>query len=254
MPLSVRQSTELFHLVLLRALVAKGEDKGLVALKGGCNLRFFFGSVRYSEDMDLDVVVIAKETLRNKVDRLLKSPAVVAPLKTHGLTIVTTSAPKQTETTQRWKVGLRRQGDELPIRTKVEFSRRDDIAGTKYEPTDREVLRPYGLTPVLAVHYTVGAAIRQKIHALAARAEPQARDVFDLSLLLARPDAADLSLDAAARVWLDDAIDRAMGISFDEYASKVVAYLEPSQTEIYADRSAWDAMQEDVVARLEALR
>lgn len=62
-------------LVFLRALVAKGEDKGLVALKGGCNLRFFFGSTRYSEDMDLDVVVIAKETLRNKVERLLKSPA-----------------------------------------------------------------------------------------------------------------------------------------------------------------------------------
>lgn len=57
-----------------RALVAKGDDKGLIALKGGCNLRFFFGSVRYSEDMDLDVVVIAKETLKNQVDRLLKSP------------------------------------------------------------------------------------------------------------------------------------------------------------------------------------
>ncbi len=254
MPLSVRQCTELFHLVFLRALVAKGEDKGLIALKGGCNLRFFFGSVRYSEDMDLDVVVIAKETLKNKVDRLLRSPAVTAPLKTHGLTIVEVSAPKQTETTQRWKVGLRRAGDELPIRTKVEFSRRDDIEGAKFEAADREVLRPYGLTPMLAVHYTTGAAIRQKIHALAARTEPQARDVFDLALLLARPDAADLTLDTAAKKWLDDTIDHAMGISFDEYVSHVVAYLEPSHAEVYAGSEAWDAMQEDVVARLEALR
>ena len=54
--------------------------------------------------------------------------------------------------------------------------------------------------------------------------------------------------------WLDDAIDHAMGISFDEYASKVVAFLEPSHAEVYAERSAWNAMQEDVVARLEALR
>ena len=204
--------------------------------------------------MDLDVVVIAKGTLKNKVDRLLKSPAVTAPLKTHGLTIVAASAPKQTDTTQRWKVGLRREGDDVPIRTKVEFSRRDDIAGTKYEAADREVLRPYGLTPLLATHYTAAAAIRQKIHALAARAEPQARDVFDLSLLLARREAAGLVLDAAATKWLDDAIDHAMGISFDEYASKVVAYLEPSHMEIYSDRAAWDAMQDDVVARLEALR
>ncbi|HWP08017.1 MAG TPA: nucleotidyl transferase AbiEii/AbiGii toxin family protein [Polyangiaceae bacterium] len=254
MPLSVRQSTELFHLVFLRALVAKGEDKGLVALKGGCNLRFFFGSVRYSEAIDLDVVVIARETLKNKVDRLLRSPAVTAPLKANGLTIVETSAPKQTETTQRWKVGLRREGDGLSVRTKVEFSRRDAIEGTKFEAADREVLRPYGLTPVLAAHYTTGAAIRQKIHALAARAETQARDVFDLSLLLARSDAAGLALDAAARKWLSEAIDHAMGLSFDEYASTVVAFLDPSHAQIYAERSAWDAMQEDVVSRLEALR
>ena len=86
MALSVRQSIELFHLVFLRALVAKGEDTSLVVLKGGCNLRFFFGSVRYSEDMDLDVVVIAKGTLKNKVERLLQSPAVTAPLKMYGIT------------------------------------------------------------------------------------------------------------------------------------------------------------------------
>jgi predicted nucleotidyltransferase component of viral defense system len=250
----LRQSTELFHLVFLRALVAKGEDKGLVALKGGCNLRFFFGSVRYSEDMDLDVVVIAKDTLKKKVDRLLQSPAVTAPLKSHGLTIVESSAPKQTETTQRWKVGLRRAGDELPIRTKVEFSRRDAIEGTEFAAADREVVRPYGLTPVLATHYKTATAIRQKIHALSARTEPQARDVFDLSLLLSRSDAAELALDAAAKTWLASAIDHAMGISFDDYTSKVVAFLEPRHAEIYADRSAWEAMQEDVVARLEALR
>ncbi len=254
MALSVRQSTELFHLVFLRALVAKGEDKSLVALKGGCNLRFFFGSVRYSEAMDLDVVVVAKETLKNKVDRLLRSPAVTAPLRTHGLTIVEASAPKQTETTQRWKVALRREGDELPIRTKVEFSRRDYIEGTKFEAADREVLRPYGLTPVLATHYTTAAAIRQKVHALAMRTEPQARDVFDLSLLLSRPDAGGLLLDAAAKRWLTDAIDHAMGLSFDEYTSQVVAFLEPSQAEVYAARPAWAAMQVDVAERLEASR
>lgn len=254
MALTVRQSTELFHLVFLRALFAKGEDKGLIALKDGCNLRFYFGSVRYSEDMDLDVVVIARDTLKNRVDRLLKSPAVTAPLKTYGLIIVETSAPKQTETTQRWKVGLQRAGDELPIRTKVEFSRRDAIKGAKYEVTDREVLRPYALTPMLATHYTTAMAIRQKLHALAARTEPQARDVFDLSLLLARPDAAEFALDDDAKKWLDDAIDHAMGLSFDEYASKVVAYLDPSHAEVYAGREAWAAMQEDVVVRLEALR
>ncbi len=45
-----------------------------------------------------------------------------------------------------------------------------------------------------------------------------------------------------------------MGLSFDEYSSQVVAYLEPSHTEVYAGRETWEAMQQDVVARLEALR
>lgn len=254
MPLSVRQSIELFHLVFLRALIAKGEDKSLIALKGGCNLRFFFGSVRYSEGMDLDVATIAQGALRKRVDRLLQAPTVTAPLKIHGITITSSSAPKQTDTTQRWKIGLQREGDELPIRTKVEFSRRDAIVGAQFEAAEREVLRPYGLTPMLAMHYTTAMAIRQKIHALAARTEPQARDVFDLSWLLARSDSATLALDAVAKTWCDDAIEHAMGISFDEYTSKVVAFLEPSHAELYADRSAWDAMQEDVIARLEAVR
>lgn len=217
-------------------------------------MRLFFGSVRYSEDMDLDAVVVAKETLRNRVDRLLASPIVTSPLKTHGFAIVESSAPKQTDTTQRWKVALRRSGDELTFRTKIEFSRRDAIAGAKLEAADRELLRPYGLTPALAPHYATEAAVRQKVHALAARTEPQARDVFDLALLLARPDAASLAFDDQAKAWLEAAIDHAMGLSFDDYAAKVVAFLEPSHAELYADRGAWEAMQEDVVARLEGLR
>ncbi len=254
MPHSVRQAVELFHLVFLRALVAKNEDRGLVSLKGGCNLRFYFASVRYSEDIDLDVVVISKTTLKNKVDRLLQSPMVLAPLAAKGIAVVETSAPKQTETTQRWKAGLRVAGLSVPIRTKIEFSRRGAIEGAAYEGLERAALRLHGLPPFLATHYTAGAAITQKIHALAGRAEPQARDVFDLNLLLAREDAAGLALSDVERGWVPEAIERAMSVSFDDYVSKVVAYLEPEQADLFAGRGAWDAMQEGVVARLEELR
>jgi predicted nucleotidyltransferase component of viral defense system len=254
MALSARQSVEMFHLVFLRALVAKGEDKALVALKGGCNLRFYFGSVRTSEDIDFDVVVMGRGTLKNKVDRLLRAPTVVAPLRTRGLEIVDFSAPKQTDTTQRWKIGLRLEGVDAPIRTKIEFSRRDAIVGATFESTGKELLRPYGLTPILATHYTTHAAIAQKIHALAGRTEPQARDLFDLGQLVARSDALDLVLDADQKRWITPALERAIGISFDEHKSKVVAYLEPAQAEIYEGRATWQAMQEAVVAYLETLR
>lgn len=257
MALTARQVVELFHLVFLRALVARGEDKSLIALKGGCNLRFYFDSVRYSEDIDFDVVVIAKETLKNKVDRLLKSPAVTAPLKTKGIELVEVSAPKQTETTQRWKAGLQAEGLAVPLRTKIEFSRRlgdEAIAGAAFEAVRPEVLRPHGLTPVLATHYTTRTAIAQKIHALASRTEPQARDVFDLNLLLARADATLLALDDEQKAHLPAALEHAMSISFDEYTSKVVAYLDPAQAELFDERAAWEAMQDAVVSRLEALR
>lgn len=249
-----RQATEAFHLVFLRALAAKGETKGLVALKGGCNLRFYFGSVRYSEDVDLDVVTIGKETLRKNVDRLLASPLVVSPLGSLGIVIRDSSAPKQTDTTQRWKVGLEVRGVSLPVRTKIEFSRRDSIEGAAFEATPADVTRPYGLGPVLATHYGLDAAIIQKIHALAARTEPQARDVFDLAHLFARPAVGGLALSPAQKRWLPEAIDHAMEISFDEYVAKVVAYLDPAHAVPFEDALAWTTMQERVIDALEALR
>jgi predicted nucleotidyltransferase component of viral defense system len=251
--LSARQHVEFFHLVFLRALVARGEDKALFALKGGSNLRFFFRSVRYSEDIDFDVIVVAKGTLKKKVDRLLQSPTVIAPLRTRGIELVEVSAPKQTDTTQRWKAGLRASAFPVPLWTKIEFSRRDRIEGATFEVIEGDFLRSYAVSPFLATHYATTTAIVQKIQALAGRSEPQARDVFDLNHLFAM-SSADATLPAIAKARLSLAIENAMSISFDEYSSRVVAYLDPEQHEIFASRDAWKASQDTVVSRLEELR
>jgi predicted nucleotidyltransferase component of viral defense system len=251
---SARQSIELFHLSLLRALAANAAVKSLIVLKGGANLRFFHGSPRYSEDIDFDVAVIAPGTLKNKLDRLLDAPALTAPLRAQGVEIVEKSAPKQTDTTQRWKVGLRVRDIAVPVRTKVEFSRRDALAEIEFGRLDVELLRAYRLTPFLATHYTPRAALAQKIHALSGRAEPQARDVFDLSLLLSLIGGKALTLSEPERTRVASAIEHAMSIGFDAYRSKVVAYLDPNQAELYGDASVWDTMQSSVVEQLEALR
>jgi hypothetical protein len=250
MPFSDRAAVEFFHLVFLRALVGKGQDKGLFAVKGGCNLRFYFHSVRYSEDIDFDVMVVAKATLRNKVDRLLDSPLVAAPLKTRGLEVSDVSAPKQTEMTQRWKVGLNVAGRNVALRTKIEFSRRGKVAGTRFEVVAPEVLRPYALTPFLATHYDTVAAISQKIDALAGRTEPQARDIFDLNLLLARPEG-HAAVQKPPKSHLRIAQERALEIDYDQYAAQVVAFLDPTQRELFESRDAWDTMQQAVVTALE---
>ena len=49
------QLREVFYFCFLNRLL-KISDPGMYVLKGGVNLRFFFNSPRYSEDMDLDVL------------------------------------------------------------------------------------------------------------------------------------------------------------------------------------------------------
>ncbi|OGD13998.1 MAG: hypothetical protein A2V76_07865 [Candidatus Aminicenantes bacterium RBG_16_63_14] len=63
--LNPKQSVEVFHLVLLDQIGRK-LDKQTWALKGGCNLRFFFKSPRYSDDMDLDVQGVPVDALRER--------------------------------------------------------------------------------------------------------------------------------------------------------------------------------------------
>lgn len=247
-PLGDRAAVEAFHLAFLRTLVAAPDKKAHIAVKGGCNLRFFFASPRYSEGIDLDVAVIATRTLKTNVDKLLAGNALGVQLRALGLAIVTTSAPKQTETTQRWKIELAgARGARL--RTKIEFSRRanEDVASA--DAVDATLLARYRLGPVVARHYVADAAIVQKIRALAGRAETQARDVFDLALLITR-SGDSLPNSGTLGGVLDDAAQCALSLGYDEYAGQVLAYLDPEQRELYEGRAAWEQMQLAVVDAL----
>lgn len=250
--LTSRQIVELFHLVFLRALFADVTDKRLLAIKGGINLRFFFQSVRYSEDLDLDVISMAKATLEKRFDRLLGSPAVVSPLRSRGLVIKDVSKPKQTETVQRWKCSIATASSGTEDRTKIEVSRRQVHEIGQFEPVDKEIANAYAIPSFLATHYSCTDAVRQKVHALEGRSLTQPRDVFDLHVLFARPDA-PLALDDEARRWTEKAAENAASLGYDEYRSLVVAYLDPAHEAIYASREAWQAMQAEVVDRILAL-
>lgn len=73
-PLSDAEVIEFFHLVFLQVLQAR-LDQARYVVKGGANLRYFFQSVRYSEDIDLDAIEIEPWKLEAKVDEVLASPA-----------------------------------------------------------------------------------------------------------------------------------------------------------------------------------
>src|SRR5437899_1607105 len=96
------QIIEFFHLAFLQVLQAR-LDQARYVVKGGANLRYFFESLRYSEDIDLDAVAIEPWKLEAKVDEVLASPATRLVLRSGGLAVEEVTKPKQTETTQRWK-------------------------------------------------------------------------------------------------------------------------------------------------------
>jgi hypothetical protein len=203
--------------------------------------------------MDLDIHTMAPGTLQNNVNRLLETPAFSQSLRTQGIEITRTTQPKQTGTTQRWKIALRivESGAEVP--TKIEFSRRGLDDGTSLEPVDAEIIRSYRLYPVIIQHYSVHTAFAQKVSALALREQVQSRDVFDLKLLLDAGGGAR-ALPAATAANLASAINNATAVDYDAFAGQVLAYLEPEYQDDYGSRQAWNMLQDQVVAALEALR
>ena len=246
-----RQAIEIFHLLFLRAFATR-VDKTLFALKGGCNLRFFLKSIRYSEDMDLDVRTMAVGTLQKNVDTVLESQSFAQTLRAHQIEIDKASSPKQTGTTQRWKLGLRLTESGAEVPTQIEFSRRALDPRTVLEPVDPEVIRAYRLYPVIVQHYSAGEAFAQKILALALRAQVQSRDVFDLKLLL-DTGAANQPLPKKVAEQLPAAIANAMEVDYDAFAGQVLAYLEPEYHEHYRDPKVWNELQHQVIETLEAL-
>jgi predicted nucleotidyltransferase component of viral defense system len=249
---NARQTIEIFHLLFLRGFGAR-VDKALFALKGGCNLRFFLKSIRYSEDMDLDIRTMSVSTLANNVRHVLDTPPLAQALRTQGIEIARTSQPKQTGTTQRWKVTLRLTESGAEVPTKIEFSRRGPDGEKATESVDEGIIRTYRLYPVIVQHYGVHAAFAQKVSALALREQVQSRDVFDLKLLL-DAGGAERPLSSQATAHLAAAIDNALQVDYDAFAGQVLAFLEPEYQQYYGDRKVWAELQEQVIDGLQALR
>ena len=246
------QVIEFFHLAFLQVLQAR-LDQSRYVLKGGASLRYFFGSLRYSEDIDLDAVEIEAWKLEAKIDEALKSPAIEILLRSGGLVLDQVTKPKQTATTQRWKPMVTVAGRRSPVRTRIEFSHRSADPRRVLEAVPERLVAPYALRPPTMLHYTADAAIEQKVTALAHRSETQARDLFDLELLL-RQNPEAVTAGAIAPNTLDLAVERAFELPFQAFTDQVVRFLDPGIVELYDNPSAWGSMQAFVAERLMELR
>lgn len=242
---------EFFHLAFLQVLPAR-LDQAHYVVKGGANLRYFFESLRYSQDIDLDAVAMEPWKLEAKVDEVLASPAMRLLLRSDGLALQFVTKPKQTDTTQRWKPTIAVSGRREPVRTKIEFSYRASDPRRILEAVPDRVVAPYALRAPTLLHYTAAAAIEQKVEALARRSETQARDVFDLELLLRRHREAIQAGEIEPNT-LEVAVERVFELPFEAFRDQVLPFLDPEVVELYED-AAWEQMQNLVRDRLMELQ
>jgi predicted nucleotidyltransferase component of viral defense system len=239
----------MFHLQFLRALTSDRQD--WCVLKGGSNIRYFFDSPRYSNDIDLDFHGRKAWQVGDAVDKVLIGRALRTLTHLARIEIAETSAPRQTDTTRRWKIGIRAEGHSELIRTKIEFSDRnggsDDISA---ERVPDNIVGPYGITAPLLCHYGETAAIEQKIAALALRNETKARDVFDLDLLLRRRRAGGSTRPGLSSEHATQAAARALEISYDSFTTEVMPFLDAEIAALYSEAD-WDHMRSSVATLLE---
>jgi len=250
------QIREVFHFCFLNRLLQLS-DPSIYVLKGGVNLRFFFNSPRYSEDMDIDVLAGSVETLKKNGYKILEDAALKRSLRLFDIDEIEINDPgkaKHTDTTQRFRFGLiTPAGHRLP--TKVEFSRRQRDGNDHFvtELIDAEVARKYRKLAFRCQHYAGHAAVVQKVNALAGRAVTQARDVFDLAILFRGghlPSTPFKEL-MSERIF-EQAVDCLLGLSWDDYHGQVVEFLDASSRDEFGDKQSWESLQTLVLETLEA--
>jgi len=253
--LTFLQMRELFHIEFLRWFSRKVKSAHY-AVKGGVNIRLFFGSVRYSEDMDLDVSGVSVHALKDTVMMILHTPSFTESLRPFGIKGIVPPdivKAKQTDTTQRFKVHLLTAAGE-DLFTKVEFSRRGLGGKVIVESVPDLILRPYKLAPLLVPHYDAGSAMAQKIRALGSRTVLQARDIFDLFVLHSQIAQTSGLLGVISDDLLKKARERVFEAEFELFRDTVVEYLSLDDQGSYSNASAWEEVKLTVAQFLEGVR
>lgn len=249
------QMREVFHLEFLRWFGRKMKAD-CYALKGGINLRLFFQSTRYSEDMDIDSQRVSVEKVKKTAMEILSSKGFSDSLRSFGvekIVLPDITKAKQTKTTQRFKIHLLTQAGE-DFFTKIEFSRRGFQGAPTVESVPAQILRVYKMTPLLVPHYGAGSAVGQKIHALAQRSVLQARDVFDLFLLSSQYPASKERRPQVHKSIIEKAHDNIFLVEFAQFRDTVVAYLESQDQRTYSSATVWDEMKLKTARFLEELK
>jgi predicted nucleotidyltransferase component of viral defense system len=241
---------EHFHLRLLRGLSERLRGR-IWVLKDGVCLRLFHLSPRLSEDMDLDLDPrVGLASAQNSVDSVLESASFIRMLNPLGVSGMKFSKPKQTETTQRWKVLLTfDNGDEA--NTKVEISRRRMPEGAKQGIPNATLLAAQSLPPFAASYYPADSMVRQKLAALAAPGRNAARDLFDLHhLLQIGGEVSRQGLTGSSTEALEAGSAKIRAFSLADFREQVLPFLPEDLSDLYRQKPEFEKMRTEVLEML----
>jgi hypothetical protein len=136
--------------------------------------------------------------------------------------------------------------------TKIEFSRRGFKGTALVESVADTILYDYKIPPLWAPHYDLRSTVCQKIGALSSRAAVQARDIFDLQILIPRLGDDRSAVLGIGQDTLRDARNRVFDVGFDQFRDTVLAYLAPEDQGRFDDTGVWDGIRMKVAAFLES--
>jgi len=159
--------------------VAESGFAGHLVFKGGTAIRkVYFGTARFSEDLDFTVVGIGKDAVMRGLAEILAGRTIGG---------IAFGMLEEEETRAGLKVAIMFTG---PLghrqRIRFDFSFRENLAGG---PEQRELIDAYGVGKRKITVMSIGEILAEKIHALGSRAAP--RDLYDVWFLLSngvRPD------------------------------------------------------------------
>jgi hypothetical protein len=199
--------------------------------------------------MDLDGTPPASDAIRDALKGLVEGGSFSRSLRAFGIRELDPGEGpnKDTDTTFRYKFGVIVGGGiRYPTKVEVSFRQQPDSDKVALGPPDPEILKTYGMHAFKIRHYERRAAVRQKLGALGGRREAQARDVFDLFLLVpqAAPDELTRYLGKElTRRTLEAAHARALAMTYEEYLGQVMEFLGEQARATHGNQAAWDGMR-----------
>lgn len=168
---------ELMQTRVLSALFNRVVDREIV-LKGGFAMKVIANSQRLTKDIDLH----ANGATVERVQSITRS-AIKELEKSKLLDDFKVTEPKQTDTTQRWKINGRIAGGETPVHLVIEVSRRGNIPTELIAPVRFEPSPIFGAPPAIVETLNPTAIGAAKFDALSSVTRESPRDVFDLDVL-----------------------------------------------------------------------